>query len=156
VASGKRFILQSELPGPTNEGGDEVKGSDVLKALEEGKRVANSVWDEGNYWYMKRGIIYSVSPEREAKPSYVINDLYHFGGEWIVLPEYVPFSDAMKAVEEGRDVVCNFNDKKITIRSYTNKVAEICEGGACSSGGAASIKIAWIVAGKWEIKEETK
>jgi hypothetical protein len=142
--------------GPTDEGGIEVKGSDVLKALEGGKRVANSVWDEGNYWYMKRGIIYSVSPEREAKPSYEINDLYHFGGEWIVLPEYVPFSDAMKAVEEGKDVLCNFSNKKIIIRSHNNRVSAICEGGACSSGGAASIKIAWIVAGKWEIKEEVK
>lgn len=72
---------------------------------------------------------------------------------WRIYPKYVSFSEAMKGVENGKDAVCYFNDRKITIESRNNKVSAICEGAACSAGGAASILIAWIVAGKWIIKE---
>lgn len=76
--------------------------------------------------------------------------------KWRILPKYVSFSEAMKAIEEGKDVVCYLHDEKITLTSYNGKVGSILYKTHGVSGGGASLKIAYMVAGKWAIKEDTE
>jgi hypothetical protein len=74
--------------------------------------------------------------------------------KWRILPKYVTFSEAMKAIEEGKNVVCYFRDEKIKIESSNGRVSSITyKNGVCESGGGASIPFAWINAGKWTIEE---
>jgi hypothetical protein len=130
-----------------------MRPSEMLKALEDGKRISNTEWPEEHYWEMKiDGSIKSVGDGVIATPGYKLTDLYQMQGKWIIVPKYVNFSEAMKAVEEGKDVYCNFQNEVIKIISHNNKINSICRGNACSSGGGAHILIAWIVAGKWEIE----
>lgn len=129
-----------------------MKGSEVLYALENGKRISNSDWPDGHYWELENGTVKSYGDGKIQTPGYSVNDLYCWG-KWFVVPKYVSFSEAMKAIEEGKNVVCHFKDEKITIHSYNNKIAQICKGKSCQYGGGASILIAWIVAGKWMIEE---
>lgn len=131
-----------------------MKGSLVLKSLENGKRVTNTIWPEGHYWEMEQGKIISVGGGRILSPDYEINDLYNYGG-WQVIPKYISFGDAMKAVEAGKDVECHFKDEVITVRSYNGKPCAICYGTHCTSGGGASLNMAYMVAGKWLVKENT-
>lgn len=129
-----------------------MKGSLILSALEDGKRITNSLWPEGHYWEMRDGKVVSVGDGKTSQPDYTVNDLFDYGG-WKIVPKYISFGDAMKAIEQGKDVVCDFKGELITINSYNNKVFAICENNACVSGGGAGILIAWIVAGKWLVKE---
>jgi 2-keto-3-deoxy-6-phosphogluconate aldolase len=134
-----------------------MRPSEMLKALEDGKRISNTEWPEDHYWEMKiGGSIKSVGDGVIASPGYKLTDLYQMQGKWIIVPKYVNFSEAMKAVEEGKNATCYFNDEVITIVSYNNKINSICKNNACSSGGGASIPIAWIVAGKWAVEEVNK
>lgn len=132
-----------------------MKGSQILKALEEGKRITNTVWPEDHYWALENGKIVSVGDGRTRTPEYKVNDLYEYG-EWKIVPEYISFGNAMKAIEEGKDVVCYFDDKKITLTSFNGKVGSILYKTHGVSGGGASLKIAYMVAGKWAIKEDTE
>lgn len=72
--------------------------------------------------------------------------------QWRILPNYVSFAQAMKAVEEGKDVHCQYNGESIAIKSFNNKVNAVCFNNHCVAGGGAEIKIAWIVSGKWTIE----
>ncbi len=84
-----------------------------------------------------------------------LNGVIHIDdAKWRILPNYVSFAEAMKAIEEGKDVHCQYNDEAITIKSYDNRIGSICFDRHCESGGGAAIKIAWIVAGKWTIEED--
>jgi hypothetical protein len=131
-----------------------MRPSEMLKALEDGKRISNTKWPEEHYWEMKLdGSIKSVGDGIISFPKYKLTDLYQIKGNWIIVPKYVNFSEAMKAVEEGKNATCYFNDEVITIVSYNNKINSICKNNACSSGGGASILIAWIVAGKWAVED---
>jgi hypothetical protein len=81
-------------------------------------------------------------------------DRYTVDIKWSIIPKYVTFSEAMKAIEEGKNVICYFRDEKIKIESSNGKVSSITyKSGACESGGGASIPFAWIHAGKWTIEE---
>lgn len=64
------------------------------------------------------------------------------------------FADAMKAIEEGQDVVCFLNGEKITVTSYRGSVGSILYDTHGVSGGGASLKIAYMVAGRWMLKED--
>lgn len=132
-----------------------MKGSQVLKALEDGKRIGNSVWPEGHYWEMQNGKIQSTGGGKNSCPEYTVNDLFEFG-EWEIVPKYISFGDAMKSIEEGKDVVCFLKDEKITVTSWEGKVGSILYGTHGVSGGGASLKIAYMVAGKWMLKEDTE
>jgi hypothetical protein len=133
-----------------------MKPSDVLKALENGKRISHQEWPEDHYWEMQNGNVISVGDGKRRVPNYDINDIYDLPETWVVIPKYIPFFEAMKAVEDGKNATCYFNDEVIKIVSYNNKINSICKNKACSSGGGASIPIAWIVAGKWAVEDVNK
>lgn len=81
---------------------------------------------------------------------------YTMLSKWRILPKYVTFSEAMKAIEEGKNVICHFEDYEISVESLNKKVGAICKRGACQIGGAVELKLAWINYGKWVIVEESK
>jgi hypothetical protein len=127
----------------------------MIDKLEVGEVAEGSFGDFMSYvTKVKSGCFYQCSDgtgEKFDKPFTVFAGVSNV--KWRILPKYVPFSEAMKAVEEGKNVNCDFKGEKISIQSWSNKVGAICQGKACTSGGGAAILIAWIVAGKWSIEK---
>ena len=130
-----------------------MKASDVIKALEDGKRITNTTWPEEHYWELKDGELISIGDGKVGIPKYGVSDLFTYG-QWKIAPKHITFSDAMKAIEEGKDVECHYKNDVITLKSYNNKINSICENGFCVAGGGSSLKLAYIVAGKWFVKED--
>lgn len=87
--------------------------SEMIKALEDGKRVRNKAWPEEHYWEMEDGVIISVGDGEKSYPAYNVNDLFDYG-RWEVIPKYVSFTDAMKAFEEDKQVAIYICGHRIT------------------------------------------
>jgi hypothetical protein len=127
----------------------------MIDKLEVGEVAEGSFGDFMLYvTKVKSGCFYQCSDgtgEKFDKPFTVFAGVTEV--KWHIIPKYVLFSEAMKAIEKGKNVNCDFKGEKISIKSWSNKVGTICQGKACTSGGGAAILIAWIVAGKWSIEE---
>lgn len=134
---------------------DKLKVGETAKLHEKHiKGVEDIVYDAVTRDH--QGIRWTRSDKEELsdKPLY-LNDIV-INYVWRILPNYVSFSEAMKAVEEGKDVHCQYNDESITLKSYNNRIGSICFDKHCVGGGGAEIKIAWIVAGKWTIEDDNQ
>lgn len=81
-----------------------MRGFEVTKALEEGKKVRQVTWPEDNYWFHDKKLnrIVSVSPEKTSTPEYEVNSF--FQARWEIYKEFVTFEEAMKAFKEGAPV----------------------------------------------------
>ncbi|SET95203.1 hypothetical protein SAMN05421676_11237 [Salinibacillus kushneri] len=123
---------------------DRLKVGEVAEA-EEGYTVIRN--NNGSITYLNKEPKYG---------QYLAINLTTHRLKWRILPNYVSFSDAMKAVEEGKNAYCEFQDETIKFESYNNKLGSICKDNACTAGGGAEIKLAWINAGKWTIEEEAE
>ncbi|MDV2683772.1 hypothetical protein RYX56_05545 [Alkalihalophilus lindianensis] len=90
-----------------------MKLSEMLKALEDGKRVRNTAWPTDHFWEMESARIVSVGDGKKMYPKYHLNDLFDYGC-WEVVPKYVSFTDAMKAFEQGKQVAISISGHYVT------------------------------------------
>ena len=78
-----------------------MRGFEVLEALKDGKKVTCTSWGDNNH--MRFDEYNNVIRDIKGNPVDVgIN--YLFSREWEIYKEYVSFTEAMKAFEEGGTV----------------------------------------------------
>lgn len=123
----------------------------LLDALEIGE-TARNISFEGYVLRTEKGFMECDDKGNVIKTLKIDNEIIN--SNWIIEPVFIPFSEAMKVVEQGGKVACLFEGIEITIDSRENKIWSVSKNDACTAGGGATILLAWINSGKWFVKEK--
>lgn len=78
-----------------------MRGFEVLEALKAGKKVRRVTWDE-EYYYHYNNEKNRIVCDKGLEAQQTTNTF--FESEWEIYKEYVSFTEAMKAFEEGGTV----------------------------------------------------